>query len=117
MKAARKNGRAKLKAYETIKSLIMSGRLGPGQAVTETALSTLQPASVLWTELEAPKPDRFVGNRDAALRQQFLNVPKAHAESVVEPDRVADDLGRKSISIVAWRLAVHWPTVSITSSI
>ena len=39
MKTARKNGLAKRKAYETIKSLIMSARLGPGQAVTETALS------------------------------------------------------------------------------
>jgi len=39
MKSSRKNGRAKQKAYEAIKSLIMSARLGPGQAVTETALS------------------------------------------------------------------------------
>ena len=39
MKTVRKNGRAKLKAYEKIKGLIMSARLGPGQPVTETALS------------------------------------------------------------------------------
>lgn len=39
MKSARKNGRAKQKAYETIKGLIMSAKLRPGQAVTETALS------------------------------------------------------------------------------
>jgi len=34
-----KNGRAKQKAYEKIKSLILSAKLRPGQAVTETALS------------------------------------------------------------------------------
>jgi DNA-binding GntR family transcriptional regulator len=39
MKTAEKNGRAKLKAYETIKSLIMSAKLRPGESVTETALS------------------------------------------------------------------------------
>ena len=39
MKTAGKNGQAKLKAYETIKSLIMSAKLRPGQSVTETALS------------------------------------------------------------------------------
>jgi DNA-binding GntR family transcriptional regulator len=39
MKSVRKNGRAKRKAYETIKGLIMSAKLRPGQAVTETALS------------------------------------------------------------------------------
>lgn len=39
MKAERKNGLAKLKAYETIKGLILNAKLRPGQAVTETALS------------------------------------------------------------------------------
>lgn len=39
MKTAQKNGRAKLKAYEAIRDLIIGGRLGPGRAVTETALS------------------------------------------------------------------------------
>ena len=39
MKSPKKNGRAKQKAYEAIKSLILSARLRPGQAVTETALS------------------------------------------------------------------------------
>jgi DNA-binding GntR family transcriptional regulator len=34
-----KNGRAKQKAYAKIKGLILSARLRPGQAVTETALS------------------------------------------------------------------------------
>jgi len=34
-----KSGRAKQKAYETIKNLILSAELQPGQAVTETALS------------------------------------------------------------------------------
>jgi len=34
-----RNGQAKQKAYETIKTLIMSAELRPGQAVTETALS------------------------------------------------------------------------------
>lgn len=34
-----KNGRAKQRAYEKIKGLILSAKLRPGQAVTETALS------------------------------------------------------------------------------
>ena len=35
--------------------------------VAQPALSTLEPASVFRTELDAPKPDRFVEHRDAAL--------------------------------------------------
>lgn len=40
MKSLRKNGLAKQKAYEKIKSMIISAKLRPGQAVTETSLSS-----------------------------------------------------------------------------
>jgi hypothetical protein len=43
---------------------------------------------------------RFVGDADSALRQQIFHVPEAQAETVVEPDGVADDLGRISMSLV-----------------
>ncbi len=76
-------------------------------SVAQPTLPTLQTTSVLRTELEAPKPDRLVGNRDAALRQQILNVPKAHTESMVKPYGVADDLGWKSVSAVARHVAFH----------
>ena len=61
------------------------------------ALSTLEPASVFRTELDAPKPDRFVGHRDAALGQEIFYIAKAHTESMVQPYGVANDLGRESI--------------------
>ena len=59
--------------------------------VTKATLPTLQSPSVFRPELDAPKSDRFVGNRDASLSKQLFDVSKAHAESVVEPDGVADD--------------------------
>ena len=74
--------------------------------VSQASLSALESTGVFRPEFDAPKSDRFIGNRDAALSQQILNISKAHAESVVEPDGVADDFGRKSISVVARRLAV-----------
>ncbi len=37
--------------------------------IAEATLSALQRTRVLGTKLEAPKPDRFVGNCDAALRE------------------------------------------------
>ena len=85
--------------------------------VTETTLPTLQSPSVFRPELDAPKSDRFVGNRDASLSKQLFDVSKAHAESVVEPDGVADDLRWKSIAVVAWRIGFHWTILSVTSSI
>ena len=72
--------------------------------VTETTLSTLQSPSVFWSELDTPKSDRFIGNGDAALSRKILDIAKAQAKSMVQPDRVADDFGRKSISAVARRV-------------
>ena len=52
----------------------------------------------------------------STLREQILDISKAYAESMVEPDGVADDFGRKSISAVARRLALHSPILSVTRS-
>ncbi len=43
-------------------------------------------------ELPSPLTDRFVGDEDGTLRQQFLNVPIVEAKAEVEPNRVGDDL-------------------------
>ena len=85
--------------------------------VTETTLSTLQSPSVFRPELDTPRSDRFIGNGDAALSQKTLDIAKAQAKSVVQPDRVADDFGRKSISAVARRVPFHPPSLSDASPI
>ena len=49
-------------------------------------------------EFQAPLPDRLVGDRDAASRQHLLNHAQAQREPEIQPDRVADELGRSSDS-------------------
>ena len=44
--------------------------------VTKATLPTLQSPSVFRPELDAPKSDRFVGNRDASLSKQLFDVSK-----------------------------------------
>ena len=56
-----------------------------------------QPAGEVGAKLQAPVPDTFVGHYDAALRQDQLDVPQAEAEDVIQPDRVANDVRRKSV--------------------
>jgi hypothetical protein len=51
-------------------------------------------------ELPAPAPDRFVGEKHATLGQQQLHVSQAQAEHVIEPDHVADDLGREAMAVM-----------------
>ncbi len=85
-------------------------------SITEATLPTLQASRVLRTKLEAPKPDRLVRNCDAAVRQQILNVPEAHTESMIQPYGVADDFCWNSISMVARRVAFHRPSLPDTAS-
>ena len=71
-----------------------------------------QPIREALGELQAPAPDRLVGEDDAALGQEQLDVPEAQRERVVEPDRVGDDRGREAVTMVWIRSAYHPPTMA-----
>ena len=68
------------------------------------------------TEPLAPLPNRLVGDRYASLREEIFSIAEAEAESIVEPDRVADDVRWESISVIAGRLAPHRPTLPRVAS-
>jgi hypothetical protein len=68
---------------------------------------TGQPAADLigdaLAKLQHPLPYGFVADRDAARGEDLIHVPQAQGEAEIEPDRVADDLGRKAVAGVAGR--------------
>jgi hypothetical protein len=80
--------------------------------VAQPSLSSLQFPSMVETELLTPLPDRFIGHDDAALGEKILDVPKTQAEAMISPDRIADDLGRKTIDGVTRAIALHGTSVS-----
>ena len=55
-------------------------------------------------ELDRPAPDRLVADVDPSLRQKFLDIAKAEAESKVQPNGMADDIRRKSMVLERDRL-------------
>jgi hypothetical protein len=61
------------------------------------------------SEFPAPLPDRLVGDDDSTGEQQLFDIAVAEAEAVVQPDAVADDLGRKTVVFVqvGWCRSVH----------
>ena len=65
--------------------------------ISESTLSALQLPSVVGAEFPAPLPTGFVRHDDASFGQQILNIPEALAVSVVEPDGMADDVGRTAM--------------------
>ena len=65
----------------------------PWSAASQSARESL-------AELLAPLTNRLIGDDDATFSQQQLNIPQAEAEHVIQPDCVADDLGRKAVAVV-----------------
>ena len=45
-------------------------------------------------------PDALIGDNYAALSQKQFDIPEAQVEYVIQPDRVADKLGREAVAIV-----------------
>ena len=68
--------------------------------IAEPPLSPPQSAGVLGSELAAPGSNGFVGHGDATLGEKVLDIAKAQSEPMVEPNGVADDLGRKAVASI-----------------
>ena len=71
--------------------------------VTGPWLAAAQLGGILRTELQAPLSDSFIADEDAPLGEEFLDVAEAQGKPVVQPDRVANDLGRVAITGVGIR--------------
>ena len=69
--------------------------------ISRPILSWLQLPIVVGAERPAPLPNGFVRHGDSSFGKQIFDISEAHAESVVEPDGMTNDLGRESMSAVA----------------
>ena len=56
---------------------------------------------ILLAEFTTPFPDRFVRDEHTANEQACLHIAIAEAEVVIQPDPMADDLGRETVVLVA----------------
>ena len=52
-----------------------------------------------WGELDVPLTEGLVTDLNTTLVKQFLNVPLAEGEAVVEPQGIPNDTQRESMSI------------------
>src|SRR6516165_7579674 len=66
-------------------------------------------------ELQHPTPHRFIGDVELALGEQFLHVAVAQRKAEIEPDRVLDDLGRKTMAAIAERS--HAVTLTVRAAL
>ena len=82
------------------------------EGITVASVLSLQSAGINGSELDAPEPDRFASDSDATLGQQIFDIAVTEIESVVEPDCMADDVWRESMTLVS----IHPPIPSISGS-
>src|ERR1700722_13074116 len=70
------------------------------------------------SEMVHPTPNRLVGHRHSAFRQQILDVTQAEGEPEVEPYRSVNDFGREAVSHVAYFLhPLGYSTTGRTASL
>jgi hypothetical protein len=65
--------------------------------VTEPALLPPQGPRMRGSKLPAPGSNRFVRHRNTTLGEKILDIAKAQRQPMVQPNRVADDFGRKAV--------------------
>ena len=65
------------------------------------------PVGELLAELERLLPNGLMADHDAACRHHLLNHTQAEREAEIEPDRLADHLGRKPVTGIG-RLGGWW---------
>ena len=82
------------------------------ESIAVTAMLALQSLRVESTELDAPEPDGLIADCDATLSKEIFYIPVAEIEAIVEPDGIADDIGRESVTLVD----IHWLILPSTAS-
>ena len=70
------------------------------ERVAESPMLATQPLGKSRPELDAPKANRLVADGDTPLGQQIFDIPMAQIESMIQPDRIADDVGWKTVTLV-----------------
>ena len=82
--------------------------LFPGQGAQAVGMgATVCGPSVFDTKLPTPLSDGFVADGDAPLCQKIFHISEAQAESVVEPNGMADNFMRESIAPVTKQVGFH----------
>src|SRR5262245_16325790 len=82
--------------------------------VTQPRTAATELIRIRLTKLATPPTKRCIGHGHATFQQEFFSIPEAKAEAKVHPHGVADDLGGKTVVLIAraWGCGAHAATVS-----
>ena len=63
--------------------------------IAEAALTPLQFSDIVRTELPTPDSNRFIRDDDSPFGEKILDISEAQAETMVNPDGIADDFWKE----------------------
>jgi hypothetical protein len=73
------------------------------EGVAVSTMSSFQSPGIFGTKLDTPQTDGFIADGDTPLGKEIFDIAMAEIESIVQPDCVADDIGRESVTLVGIR--------------
>jgi hypothetical protein len=82
--------------------------------VVEATLTPLQISGIARTELLTPDSNRFIRDEDSAFGEQIFDISEAQAETMVNPDRIADDFPREPMAVIPRSTASHATSLSVS---
>ena len=83
------------------------------EGVAIASVFSLQSPGVNGSKLDAPEADCFSGYGDAPFGEQVFYISMAEVESEVEPDRIGNDVRRKTVALVCIQL----PSLAVLASL
>src|SRR4029079_18395968 len=81
--------------------------------IAEAALTPLQLSGIVRTELLTPNSNRFIRDDDSAFGEKILHIPEAQTEAMVNPDSIADDFWRETMTVIARPAVFHGTSISV----
>jgi hypothetical protein len=87
------------------------------EGIAVASMSPLQAPGIFGTKLDTPDADGFIADGDAPFCKEIFDewsgTPAVtEVETIVQPDRVAADIGGKSVPLIS----IHGPILAIWAS-
>ena len=81
--------------------------------IPEAALTPLQFSGIVRTKLLTPDSNRFIRDNDSPFGEKILDVSEAQAETAVNPDGIADDFWRETMTVIARPVVLRGTSFSV----
>jgi CBS domain-containing protein len=95
-------------AIGIVTSADLAADVKAGTHASEIMTSRVYKVPARRAELQEPTTDGFIRDIQSSFCEQLLHIAEAQGEPTIEPDRVADDLGREAVALEIYR--AHRPT-------